>query len=333
MSRRDLPWNFVADPVTGNVYNTQTTQQPPFTQRLRGRFSTKAPRSIWYYIFGLICIVGIGAAISLGIIGVALGAFAVAESPPPPPVLAGQEAGENDPIVQVPFAQNNDNNEEETNIPGPPGPIGSPGPTGSQGPAGPPGPQGPPGTNATVDFNDVGAINIKGYANDLLDPIRVVNGVGLRIENGDQEILNGSLYAKGIIATDAQFASPLSSPSDKRIKKDIETRNTSDSLDSIMKVRPVTYSYIDEWVDYTEGKATEEVGFIAQEIKEVYPFTVSIASNKVLNINDLNVLNTRPILADLVGAVQELNNIVRAQQITIEKLTSHIRASQRQKRV
>jgi hypothetical protein len=305
-------WNYTVDPMSGYLYNQRTTEEPKFGSKLRNQFTTKWPRSIWFYICYLpLCIIA-GLGLAMGIVLLVL--FIVSEvndssTPMPTSTPSSTPSPTNlmllnaqiTPTIQVPFS----NTELDNNT------------TIIVGPQGPPGPKGDPGE---ADFSNVGSITIKGTAEDLLPPTRVSNGVSVKVENGDVEILNGSLYTEGIVATNTQFASPPSTPSDIRIKKDIIPRNTSKSLSSIMEIKPVTYSFIDEWVEHTKMENRDEIGFIAQEIKKVYPCTVSIAKHKVLDIDDLNVLNTRPIIADLVGSVQELAKIIESQQKNIEEL-------------
>jgi Chaperone of endosialidase len=68
--------------------------------------------------------------------------------------------------------------------------------------------------------------------------------------------------------------------SDKRVKTDINSMQSGHSLDIICKTRPVTYSYIDK---LTNGGRTK-YGFIAQEVEQIAPGTVSQSTDFIPNI-------------------------------------------------
>ena len=67
--------------------------------------------------------------------------------------------------------------------------------------------------------------------------------------------------------------------SDSRIKKEIETFNGG--LDLLRKLEPKSYYYID-----SKGKNTKhkEIGFIAQEVKEIYPKAISLNHEYIPNV-------------------------------------------------
>ncbi len=69
--------------------------------------------------------------------------------------------------------------------------------------------------------------------------------------------------------------------SDRRIKRDIVEINDDDALNKILLIQPTTYYYKDEARNKDNGKI---YGFIAQQIKEVIPDTVSITQDIIANI-------------------------------------------------
>ena len=68
--------------------------------------------------------------------------------------------------------------------------------------------------------------------------------------------------------------------SDKRVKMDINPMQSGQSLDIIRKTRPVTYSYIDKLANGSRTK----YGFIAQELEQIVPGTVSLSTDFIPNI-------------------------------------------------
>jgi len=66
-------------------------------------------------------------------------------------------------------------------------------------------------------------------------------------------------------------------PSDKRIKKNIETYDTSSALSQIKSLRLTTYQKID-------NSTKKEIGFIAQEVYEELPSSIEKMSNYIPNI-------------------------------------------------
>lgn len=104
-------------------------------------------------------------------------------------------------------------------------------------------------------------------------------------------------------------------PSDQRVKKDI--RDYESGLDEILQLRPVRFHYRD---DASRGlsSAREEIGFIAQEVREVIPDAVTEGQDGYLS------LKADAIHWAAVRAIQELNAKVEARrehsEIRIEKL-------------
>src|SRR5699024_6006932 len=87
----------------------------------------------------------------------------------------------------------------------------------------------------------------------------------------------------------------ITGQSDYRLKKDVETLNSND-LDKLTGVRMVSY----KWVDQERPKGTH-IGFIAQELQEVYPELITANDDGILSIN-----NSELAMAH-VHATQELN--------------------------
>jgi hypothetical protein len=149
------------------------------------------------------------------------------------------------------------------------------------------------------------------------------------VANGEDVIMQQGLGNVGIgNNTDPQFKLEVtgsagktgggswSTPSDRRLKKDIEDYN--DGLEQILKIRPVWYRYNGMY-----GMSTEEsyVGIIAQEIQEFAPYTITPYMQKDNEGNKIEYLsfNGTAITYMLVNAVQEQQADIqeKANQISI----------------
>lgn len=100
-------------------------------------------------------------------------------------------------------------------------------------------------------------------------------------------------------------------PSDQRLKKDISDLNGG--INKVMKLRPVYYS----WKDQEEYGKQREVGFIAQEVKEVIP-EVATSFNK--DGEQYHSINYSRMVAVLTKAIQEQQVLIEAQSKRITEL-------------
>ena len=94
--------------------------------------------------------------------------------------------------------------------------------------------------------------------------------------------------------------------SDRRLKENIVDLPTQ--LDKIMALRPVEFDYI----GMVNG---HQIGFIAQEVQEIYPDLVGESVDEMLTLTDMNKNDAR-----LIKAIQELKAIVDAQAVEIAAL-------------
>ncbi len=97
-------------------------------------------------------------------------------------------------------------------------------------------------------------------------------------------------------------------PSDRRIKQDIEP--LSNVLEEVMKLQPKSYRWID-----SEPDSRKFMGFIAQEVEQVFPDCVSDKRDlKGLNYNDFAVL--------AIAAIQEQQKQIDLLQKEMAELKS-----------
>lgn len=94
--------------------------------------------------------------------------------------------------------------------------------------------------------------------------------------------------------------------SDMRVKEDIHT--ITGGLDTVGKLRPVTFRYTDEYQNGNPALGGMRRGFIAQEVEAVLPDTVTRAVERVgaREISDFRVLGNSDFVPLLVSAVKEL---------------------------
>ena len=111
------------------------------------------------------------------------------------------------------------------------------------------------------------------------------------------------------------FANGTINTSDRRLKENIDDSDLG--LEFINKVRPVRYTYIDD--RQKDGKT--KYGIIAQEVQEVLK---EINNEDFAGIKDDNPdklgADYVQFIAPLIKSVQELTEMVKAQQKEIDEL-------------
>jgi hypothetical protein len=109
--------------------------------------------------------------------------------------------------------------------------------------------------------------------------------------------INGGATGSGQITANGANAAAFSTFSDQRLKENIA--NLPPQLSNINALRPVEF-------DYKDGSG-HQIGFIAQEVQEVYPELVGPGKDGMLMLTGLG-----PTEARLVKAIQELSSQVTA---------------------
>jgi hypothetical protein len=100
----------------------------------------------------------------------------------------------------------------------------------------------------------------------------------------------------------AELSGTLTQSSDQRLKTNIQSLNASSSLTAIDNLNPVTFN----WIDPNQGNGTQ-VGFIAQQVQQVFPQLVSMTSPTALTPNGTLGLNYIGLIAPAVSAIQALD--------------------------
>jgi hypothetical protein len=145
--------------------------------------------------------------------------------------------------------------------------------------------------------------------------------VGLGIQKADNNsttsnwfvafTINAGATGSGLITANGASAAGFTAFSDSRLKENIV--DLPSQLDKIMALRPVEFDYIESM------GGGHQIGFIAQEVKEIYPDLVGEHTDEMLTLTDLNKNDAR-----LIKAIQELKAINDTQAETINALTARI---------
>ena len=126
--------------------------------------------------------------------------------------------------------------------------------------------------------------------------------------------INNAVNGQGQINGNGAGAAAFGSYSDARLKENIV--DLPSQIDNICALRPVEFDYIE-----SEGGG-HQIGFVAQDIQQVYPDTVSEREPDGM----LTITGWSKTEARLVKAIQELKAITDAQASRIETLEAKVAA-------
>jgi hypothetical protein len=148
-------------------------------------------------------------------------------------------------------------------------------------------------------------------------------GIGRYPENEALEVEGNAYKTDGDNAWDVT--------SDARVKTDIRT--IENGLEQVMRLRPVTFRYTDEWREANPGvKDKEYYHFVAQEFAEVFPESVHRGPETIDgDPESLLRMNSQPAQVVAIRAIQELarqnadlEERVKTQQALIEELIKKV---------
>lgn len=152
------------------------------------------------------------------------------------------------------------------------------------------------------------------------------NSYGVRGSASTSQASFWAVYAAG----DLWYTGSIKAPSDQRLKKNIQ--DLDPVLDKVMQLQTKTYEFDREKYDYANLANGPQVGFIAQNVQELFPtlveeerhvFSMGIDNEtgneieKELNILGMSQTEMVPILTK---AIQEQQNIINQQQAQIDEL-------------
>ena len=175
----------------------------------------------------------------------------------------------------------------------------------------------------------------------LLNPIKTTEGaqwtyssnnpnvyhlgnVGIGTTNPEYNLdVRGNIYSS-IGGYTGSTLTTWSITSDRRIKENIVKASYEKCLENVNKIELYNFNFKDNCVN-TNDK--HQLGFIAQEVREVYPKAVEV-NKMILNTNetidDILTLNTTQIDYTLYGAVKNLIEKIDNIDIGLENLGSNI---------
>lgn len=134
---------------------------------------------------------------------------------------------------------------------------------------------------------------------DKFDNNSTTSQIFLQTTINQQSAGNGQINANGA----SQLA--FGTYSDERLKENIT--NLPGQLTNVLSLRPVEF-------DYKDGSG-HQIGFIAQEVQQIYPDLVATGTNGMLTLSGLGKMESR-----LIKTIQELNAKVEALEARIATL-------------
>ncbi|MDD5568301.1 MAG: tail fiber domain-containing protein [Candidatus Omnitrophica bacterium] len=167
------------------------------------------------------------------------------------------------------------------------------------------------GPNATWDGSLVIGAGVVPTSGGTYSPIsgRAV----IHSSNGNLHLDAGasqSVYIGYVNATATYISGSWYGSSDQRLKKNIQTIPDSKGLVAINKLKPVSYTRLDN-----PGGGTQ-LGFIAQQVQSIFPELVSNSAATTLTPGGTLAINYIGLLPPIVKAIQELkkqNEILQAE--------------------
>ncbi|MFH1866584.1 MAG: tail fiber domain-containing protein [Patescibacteria group bacterium] len=121
-----------------------------------------------------------------------------------------------------------------------------------------------------------------------------------------------NLYSYGWMqSATAMYAPAFYYSSDESLKKNISI--IPNALDKVLKLEGVSF----EWKDKEKGEGVN-IGFIAQDVEEIFPEVVST------DANGLKSLQYGNLVAPLIEAIKEQQKQIKEQQVQIDELKKEI---------
>ena len=113
--------------------------------------------------------------------------------------------------------------------------------------------------------------------------------------------------------------------SDRRIKENIERASYNKCYDNINKLELKRFNYIDSFNTVSRDRA--QLGFIAQEVKDIFPKSISTQGyySDTLNIPDLLSIDISQINYSLYGAVKKLIELNKEDKEKLASLDNRIK--------
>ena len=174
-------------------------------------------------------------------------------------------------------------------------------------------------TGYSAIFTDITETSVSASGNNRLLDLRV-GGSELFIIDSTGSLGIGQTPDAGVeldILGDIEYTGTITDMSDRRLKDDILAL-PAEQLQKILALQGVSFRMKND----TEGKI--ELGFIAQEIQEIYPSLVSERTDGMLSMNYTG------LIAPMVEALKAQQETIGTQQAQINNLLMRIKAIENQ---
>jgi hypothetical protein len=112
--------------------------------------------------------------------------------------------------------------------------------------------------------------------------------------------------------------------SDRRIKTDISSADLSLCYSTVRELPLRRFEFISSF--HTLKKDTRQLGFIADEVKEIFPKSVHRAEAPIQGLGQISFVNFEQIHMAHYGATQQLMKVVEAQSSTIAGMQQDLAA-------
>jgi len=133
------------------------------------------------------------------------------------------------------------------------------------------------------------------FSGDLYTTADVTFNAGFTA-NAASTITSGGLYVTGIgTFTGDVWAAGTQYTSDRRLKENIEPLIVS--MDDVFKLQGVSFDWKED--QYSRGK---QIGFIAQEVREIFPDVVKIGDD---GIHSMNYQGLIPVMIEALKELQQ----------------------------
>jgi len=147
--------------------------------------------------------------------------------------------------------------------------------------------------NTLNDDNTIFSLGTLEYYSENISAGAEYSGVRIRVSNNDNFLTAMTLDSSGVLSCNS-----LIETSDIRTKENIKETIIDESVEKILKLDAKTYNYI------KDSKKVNHTGFIAQEVKEIFPSVVVISEND--EFEDLHQLHYTELIPHLVNCIKDL---------------------------
>ena len=127
------------------------------------------------------------------------------------------------------------------------------------------------------------------------------HNIGIMTNNSNRMIIDTT---GGIKRTGGSTSTSFDSGSDRRIKEDIVDADINLCYDNIKRLKLKYYKWSDEYIELNSQQDTHVLGWIAQEVEEIFP--KSVTKSSAYGFDDFRSLNVDTINRSLYGCVSKL---------------------------